>query len=149
MQENKKIQEITASAFIYKDSRLFIAKRSRMKKFLPNKYELPGGHIEFGETMEEGLEREIKEEFSMKVAVEEPFYAFTYTRKKGTIHVVEVDYFARFVDPEEKIKLNPVDHSKYRWITIHEVSSFFEENDEEYKAIKRGFELLKNKAIFK
>ena len=61
-------QVITACAFIYHDFggviKVFLPKRANTKKFLPGVYELPGGHIDYGEDIEDGLRREIKEEFN-------------------------------------------------------------------------------------
>jgi 8-oxo-dGTP diphosphatase len=110
-------QKITACAFLHKDGKLFIAKRADTKKFLPGKFELPGGHIEYGEDIEAGLKREFQEEFGIDIKVGQPCYAFTYMN--GDNHVVEVDYLAQLADPNIEIKLNPEDHSEYRWkITV-------------------------------
>lgn len=145
MEDNKKVQKITACAFIHKDGKLFVARRASTKTFLPGKYELVGGHVEFNETMVEGLKREVKEELNLEINIGEPFYVFTYTCKNDTEHTIEVDYFASFTNPIQQIELNPSDHSEFHWISPEEVSRFFEENDEECKAVKRGFEILNKK----
>ncbi len=44
-----KKQLITACAFLHQDGKLFTAKRAETKNFLPGKYELPGGHVEYGD----------------------------------------------------------------------------------------------------
>lgn len=144
-------QVITACAFIYHNfdgvMKVFLPKRAETKKFLPNVFELPGGHIDYGEDIEGGLRREIKEEFNMNIEVDEPFYAFTYLNKiKGT-HSVEIIYFAKFIDNIEKIKLNPEDHLEYIWIAENEIDKIIDENkrgdDVEIQAIKKGFKKLK------
>lgn len=145
MSDNNKIQKVTACAFIHKDGKLFVARRADTKKFLPGKYELPGGHIEFGETMEDGLRREIMEEFGFDVIIGEPFHAFTYTRDAGTVHSIEVDYFVTLADLNQEIKLNPEEHSQFHWISQEEVLNFFEADDEECHAIMKGFEVLQRK----
>lgn len=144
-------QVITACAFIYHDfggvMKVFLPKRANTKKFLPSVYELPGGHIDYGEDIENGLKREIKEEFNMNIEVYEPFYVFTYLNKiKGT-HSIEVIYLAKFIDDIDSIKISPEDHSEYIWIAENEINKIIDENkrgdDEEIKAIKKGFLKLK------
>ena len=57
-------------AAIIKDGKYLIAKRSA-RQGLANKYEFPGGKIEKGETPEEALKREIKEELNLDIKVKE------------------------------------------------------------------------------
>ena len=144
-------QVITACAFIWKDfygvRKLFLPKRTKTKKFLPGVFELPGGHIDFGEDTVAGLKREIREEFEMEIEVGEPFYVFTYTNEVKGSHSVEVVYFAQFLDDIERMKLNPEDHSEFRWISEDEIGEIIAQNkngdDPEIKAIRKGSEKLK------
>ena len=75
-------QVITVCALIYHNfegvKKVFMPRRAATKKFLPNVYELPGGHVDFGEELIPALLREIHEEFEIDITVEEPFAAFTY-----------------------------------------------------------------------
>ncbi len=143
-------QVITACAFIHHvfdgTHKVFLPKRSTTKKFLPGVYELPGGHIEYGEDIVSGLVREIREEFGMRVQVGDPFYVFTYTNPVKGSHSIEVVYFARFTNPIEDITLHPDDHSSFRWFTESEVRSVVSHtqghDDPEMRAIARGFQLL-------
>ncbi len=143
------LQVITACAFIYKLEdgvyKLFLPKRASTKKFLPNVFELPGGHLDFGESLEEGLKREIKEEFGKEIVVGDVFYAFTYVNEVKGSHSVEIIYFAQFPGDEE-IELNPEDHSEYRWFSKEDLTQAFgktkSEDDPEVKAIMKGFVIL-------
>lgn len=138
-----KQQEITACAFLYNDEgRLFVAKRAATKKFLPNKFELIGGHTEFGETLQESLVREAREEVGIALIVERPFHAFTYVSSDGRTHTVEVDFFARLADASRLPKLNPEEHSESAWITLDEVDQYFDPDDDERTAILEGFRQL-------
>ena len=60
-------------------------KRAATKRFLPDIFEIPGGHIDYKEDIVAGLKREITEELGMTVSVGDPFAAFTYLNEvKGS-----------------------------------------------------------------
>jgi 8-oxo-dGTP diphosphatase len=143
-------QVITACAFIHHDfdgmKKVFLPQRAQTKKFLPGVYELPGGHIDFGESLEDGLTREIFEEFGIEIVVGEPFAAFTYVNEIKGAHAVEIVFLATFAHSIEDITLNPEDHDHYRWIARQEIDQIMDHNktgdDPEIAAIRRGFTLL-------
>lgn len=145
-------QVITACALIYRDFdgviKVFLPKRADTKKFLPSVFELPGGHIDWGEDIVEGLKREIMEEHSMRIKVGDPFAAFTYSNEVKGSHSVEVVYFATFEDPIENIKLNPEDHSEFKWISQDEIESIGQISDEEMKNVKKGLALLNGEKLY-
>lgn len=143
-------QVITACAFIHHDfdgvTKLFLAKRAATKKFMPGIFELPGGHVAFGEDIVDGLKREIDEEFGMGVNIGDPFGVFTYMNKVKGSHSIEVVYFATFAEPIEHIHLNPEDHSEYGWYAETELDNILyiarHTDDPEAQTIKKGFSLL-------
>ncbi len=143
-------QVFTACAFIHHTfdgvDKVFLPKRAATKKFLPSVFELPGGHIEFGEDMVEGLEREVWEEFGVGIAVGDPFGCFTYMNEVKQSHSIEVVHFARFTSPLEDIALNPADHSEYVWVAADELEKVYSEeksaDDKEFEVLRRGFALL-------
>jgi 8-oxo-dGTP diphosphatase len=144
-------QVITACAFIHHTfngtEKVFLPKRADTKKFLPGVYELPGGHIDYGEDIAAGLKREIQEEFGMSIRLGDPFAAFTYLNDVKGSHSVEIIYFAEFMDPLENITIHPEDHSRFDWVAEGELQKVFTENkrgdDPEMQAIRKAFSLLK------
>jgi hypothetical protein cdivTM7_00494 len=142
-------QVIVACAFIHHNfdgvEKIFMPKRAATKKFMPSVFELPGGHVDFGEDIVAGLKREIREEFGKIITVGDPFAAFTYHDSVKGSHSIEVVYFAQF-DDIGNIQLNPKDHSEYKWLSFDELPKVFgngkDETDEEIQLIKRGFVLL-------
>lgn len=130
--------------FLYnKKGELGIAKRAATKKFLPGKYELVGGRVESGETKEEGLVREGEEELHLTVVLGEAFYEFAYSSDDAD--AVETIYFATLQDDSQEIRINPEDHSEFRWITEDQIEEFLLPDDEETKAVRKGFEILRQK----
>jgi len=149
-------QVITACAFIHQQfdgiEKLFWPKRADTKKFLPGVYELPGGHIGFGEDIISGLVREIKEEFDMAVSIGDAFAVFTYINAIKCSHSLEVVFFAQFIDPIQNIRLNPEDHSSFGWFTESEVeiqliSSRPRGDNPENIIVQKGFALLKGGSL--
>lgn len=152
-------QVITAVAFIHHNfdgvEKVFLAKRAATKKFLPNVFEMPGGHIDYGEDMVEGLKREITEELGgMTISVGDPFGCFTYLNEIKRSHSIEVVYFAEFTGPLENIKLDPADHSEYVWLSKEELDTAYgpdkPEDDAEFVVLRKGFDLLEgNTPVFR
>ena len=137
---------ITVCGFIYNQDKLFIAKRAISKKFFPGLWELPGGKLENNEEITNCLSREIFEEFNQSIIIEDIFHVFSYIQEDE--YVIELIYFSKFKDKNAQVKLDPIDHSEYKWIDSNEVSIYFKDkNDNEYKAIVKGFGLLKKNSI--
>lgn len=141
---------MTVCAFIHQKfdgkEKVFLPKRAATKKFLPNVYELPGGHVDFGEDLVVALKREVDEEFGVEIEVGDPFFAFTYTNPIKKSHSLEIIYFAWLVDDVSKITINPEDHSEFGWFSEDELEKTFTADkgadDIEHKAMKKGFALL-------
>ena len=112
-------QVITACAvvnkFINGKPSILVAKRVATKKFLPGKYELPGGHIDYGENPEDGLKRELLEELGFDVTIGSLFAAFTYINEIKGSHSIELLYFAQSKEGSEPT-INPEDHSGLLWV---------------------------------
>ncbi len=148
-------QVIVACALIHHSfdgtEKIFLPRRADTKKFMPGVYELPGGHVDFGEDIVDGLKRELIEEFGKRITVGDPFTAFTYKNEIKASHSVEVVYFARFEDNIEDIEIHPEDHSGYEWFSEDDISKMLiggkTEDDEEYKLIKRAFSLLRGEPL--
>lgn len=148
-------QVITACAFIHQVvdgvEKVFLAKRAETKKFLPGVYELPGGHINFGEDPVVGLKREIAEELHAEVTVGDPFSVFTYTNDIKRSHSIEAIYFAQFLNDTSKVSLNPEDHSSYGWFAEDELEKATTAakglDDVEFQAIRKGFAMLRGDSL--
>lgn len=144
-------QVFTACAFIWHDfggiRKVFLPKRADTKKFLPSIYELPGGHIDFGEDLKAGLSREIMEEFGMHVTIGEVVDVFTYLNDVKKSHSIEVVYFAQFTNPLEQLSINPEDHSTYGWFAENELVEVYSGakglDDPEAIVVQKGFVKLR------
>ena len=67
---NLKLLNVVGAVLI-KDNKIILPKRASNLKVLPDKYEFPGGKVEENETFEEALKRELYEELSIDVDIED------------------------------------------------------------------------------
>ena len=147
-------QVIVACVFIHHNfngvEKVFLAQRAMSKKFFPGVYELPGGHVDFGEDIITGLKREVKEELGKDVMVGDPFSVFTYMNEVKGAHSIEVCYFAQFEGKLDDVRLESADHMAYGWFAENEESTFAvnrEPGDKELDVMRRGFALLKGETL--
>lgn len=107
-------------AVILREGRVFIARRGPTQSF-PGKWEFPGGHVEKGETYEESLIREIREELGMGILVGDRILEFEYDygRLDGKKH----RFFAfrcQVLEGEPSLTV----HDEYAWVRPEELSSY-------------------------
>ena len=67
---NLKLLNVVGAVLI-KDNKIILPKRASNLKVLPDKYEFPGGKVEKNETLKEALKRELYEELSIDVDIED------------------------------------------------------------------------------
>ena len=105
-----------AAAVIRKDGRIFVTRRG----YGPWKgwWEFPGGKIEAGETPQEALVREIREELDTGIAVEEKVTDIEYDYPE--FHLSMECFFCRIVSGEPVLK----EHDSARWVLPEEMSDF-------------------------
>lgn len=84
-----------AIGVIERDGRVLIARRPA-RGLLGGLWEFPGGKIEAGETAEQALSREVREELGIEVTGATPFMAIdhAYTHFRVTLHVMRCRYRA-------------------------------------------------------
>jgi len=143
-------QVITACAFIHHNfdgvEKVFLPRRAATKKFLPNVWELPGGHIDYGEDLVAGLKREAQEEFEKDITVGDVAGVFTYVNDIKGSHSIEVVYFAQFVGGIDDIRLHPEDHSACKWFSEADLAELPQDDDETI-LMHRAFALLRGEPL--
>ncbi|MFO0704162.1 MAG: NUDIX hydrolase [Patescibacteria group bacterium] len=83
-------------------------------------WQIPGGGLEFGESPEECAIREAKEELGIDVEIVKLLSVVNkYDPERGW-HGVFVLYEVKRKDPNQEIKVDGIESSKYGWFTIEE-----------------------------
>lgn len=103
------------AAIIVKDHKVFATQRGygEWKDF----WEFPGGKIDAGETPEEALRREIKEELDTEIAVGELFTTINYDYP--TFHITMHCYLCTI----ENGSLTLLEHEAAKWLSLEQLDS--------------------------
>ncbi len=111
--------EVVVGAIILnKDDKVLICRSTKYH----TKYIIPGGHIEIGESMEEALIREVKEETGLDIYDLELFSLKDSVQSKDiNKHFIFIDFLCR-TDSSEVILNDELDH--YDWISLDEIDNY-------------------------
>lgn len=82
-------------------------------------WDIPGGRITPGETQQEALVREVKEETGITITGIIGVLGVQDILKVFQRHVVRVTYLTVCKDVN-KVKLDPKEHVEYKWLTLKE-----------------------------
>ncbi len=97
--------------------RLLVLKRAGTMVYRPGAWDLPGGHLAIGESSEECLLREIREETSLEVAID---------RLLGLHNMIDEPYmqalYACRLTVYRSLRLAPNEHVEARWVTPEELA---------------------------
>lgn len=115
---------LVVAGVIVEDERILIAQRLPGGR-IGNRWEFPGGKLEWGESPEAGLRREIREELNLEVRVGAVLDAIHYALDESTAFAV-LFYWCRVVGGALELK----GCQDTRWITVEELSTsdFLESN---------------------
>jgi 8-oxo-dGTP diphosphatase len=113
-----KKQAVLASAFITSRNRVLLLKRSKTDLLSHEIWELPSGTVEFGESPNNALRREVMEETGLRISSSRAFYMVSYVKKHRNLllHTVEISFLTR-VSRNGIVNLNPREHSEFRWVS--------------------------------
>jgi ADP-ribose pyrophosphatase YjhB (NUDIX family) len=104
--------QLAVSAAIFRDHKVLLVRRARSpaKGF----YSLPGGRVEFGETLQAALHREVAEETGLKIdIVELAAWREVVPGASGGGHYLIMSFAARWSAGE--VLLNE-EHDDHRWL---------------------------------
>ena len=124
------------------DGTFLITKRVMTKAWAPGQWEVSGGGVQAGESSEEAVRREVKEETGLDVRNAEGGYAFTYKRvnpDEGDNYFVDVYRFVMDID-EKDVSFQEAEIDGHMFATREQIESFAKEGKFlHYDSIKQVF----------
>ncbi|MGL4850692.1 MAG: NUDIX hydrolase [Clostridium sp.] len=115
---------------ILRDGKILTVRRSFQDKIAAGSWEAVGGKIEFGESLDEALKREVLEETGIKIEILETLYAKNTVTDEDTQMVVIV-YLCKYLSGEVGLS---EEHIAYRWVSVEGLKEIISPN------IKKDFE---------
>ena len=114
----KKRLEVSGAIFV-RDGRVFAARRGEsVYPYVAHKYEFVGGKVEKGESKEEAIIRECREELAIDIAVDDIFTEVTHDYPDIAIHLTLFN--SRIVGGQ----LTLLEHNAMAWITPSEIGNY-------------------------
>jgi len=112
--QSEGIQNLVVGAFIKRNGKFLIVKRSETDDFLPGIHEIPSGGVDEGEDLETALRREVIEETGLNIlSIDRYINYFDYISGSGK--KARQFNFLVSVDEDAPVILNSVEHSEYSW----------------------------------
>lgn len=124
------VQIVTAGFIQKKNGEFLIVKRAVDDDFQANFWEIPGGKLDLGEDIVEGLKREVKEESGLDITAVYPLHVYKYMHEDNAEReYLEIQFYCRLVDEEQAVTLSN-EHAAYEWITFDQIDQFSPMSDE-------------------
>lgn len=110
---------ITVKGIVVYNQKVLLMKRIRPSSDGLGYWELPGGGLEYGETPNQALIRELKEETGLAIDVVKP--AYTFTKIRTGYQTVGIGYLS--IAKNDKVVLSN-EHSDYLWCEINNLKYY-------------------------
>ena len=117
---------VSLKAFIVEEGKLLVLKNTAEKWGGNSQWELPGGLLEIGEALEEGLIREVEEETGLEISIGTAVAAWDHWERDfefadGRVvdaRIVEIAFACQVVAGEMKLS---DEHSQFKWASMEEL----------------------------
>lgn len=144
------VDYVVGALIVDKQGRIYVQRRTLNRKLFPGCWDIVGGHVEAGETLEDALKREVEEETgwvlqNVGLLIKE----FRWEAEEyGVIKKkVEFDFFVEVKGDLSSPRLEADKHDKYHWIAPDEINMLLNERSTNdtfiFDVVKEAFTILK------
>ena len=118
MVKERKTPALAVDAIVVKNGKILLIRRANEP--FKGKWALVGGFVEYGETTENAVKREVEEETGMKVEVKELLGVYSEPKRDPRGHVVSISYIVE--SKSDEIKINE-EVKEARFFSLEEIKS--------------------------
>ena len=127
---------------------LLVKHRPERYGFWQGKWICPGGELELGETIEEGIRREVKEETQLEIDLLEPLPPFDRVVRSDdrvSLHVIYINYLAKVTGGE----LKPgSDIGEAIWVEKERLPQIWDELHDDTKRLLQIAKIVDRKGVY-
>jgi len=88
---------------------------------MPLKWDIPGGIVKPGETLEDAVYREINEETELKIQIGRVIYIYANRDQLPVRQTFQVVYLCKYKGGN--VHLNPTEHDMYQWSNYGDIAN--------------------------
>jgi len=111
-------RHMIVAGLLVQDDRVLLGQRSASREWFPGVWDLPGGHIEDGETPGEALQRELREELGIEVPDPGKEYLARVVTDASDLTVWLITEWTGI-----PINASPIEHDQIAWFESSQMSS--------------------------
>ena len=103
-------------------NKVLITRRSAAENYMPLLWDIPGGSVDMGETVEEALVREVKEETKLNILPIKPIYVHTELSHLPSAQLIQIVYKCDYLGGD--ITLDTEEHDEFQWVEYADMGKF-------------------------
>ena len=112
---------VAGHALIERESKYLVTRRSKLNTYMPLKWDIPGGIVDPGETIEEAIYREVSQETGLTIQVGRIIYAYANRDQLPVRQTFQAVYLCKYKGGE--VRLDPLEHDMYRWLDYNDIAN--------------------------
>lgn len=111
---------VAGHALIERKNKYIVTRRSKLNPYMPLKWDIPGGVVEPGESLEEATYREVSEETGLMIQVGRVVYVYSNRDQLPVRQTFQTVCLCRYKGGD--VRLNPSEHDMYQWLDYDDIA---------------------------
>lgn len=116
---------VAVEAVIVLDGKLLVTQRSPQREHAPGEWEFLSGRMNQGESFEDAVRREVREEVGLEVEVGRPINTFHFYRGPDKVEHLGVSFLCTYISGD--VVLDTTEQIAYKWATVEEAEKLIKD----------------------